>query len=456
VSDILFSSATAAAGMVRRREVSAIELTRALLARIDAVDPAVNAVVELRRDAALREAAAADRALRRSDPGPLHGVPMTVKEAFDVAGMHSTWGHPAFRDWLAGSDATVVRRLREAGVVVVGTTNVHVMLADFGRTANDLYGVTGNPWDLTRTPGGSGGGGAAALAAGMTFLEYGSDLAGSIRIPAALCGVYGLRPTPGIVPLTGFQPPDAPRAPGEPMSMSAIGPLARSAADLRTALRVTAGPEAPAANRRSVPPPRHGRLRDFRVGVVLDDDRAPVTSEVGTRLADVVDALVRRGAAVVEGWPEGVDPVRSAEAFGFHVELFLASQDPDQSVARSSEIPSRERERAAVRAAWGRYFEHVDVFLCPASFTGLSPRRPPVRAAHDRDARGRAGLRRPHLLDRPRVARRAAERRRAGREDARRLPVGVQIVGPAGEDDTPITFAALLAEVAGGYEPPPL
>jgi amidase len=157
--------------VVRRKEVSSRELTELLLARIDAINPDVNAVVELRHEEALKEADAADRAAADAVSGALHGVPMTVKESFNVAGLHTTWGNPAFKDYLADTDATVVRRLRQAGAVIVGKTNVHAMLADYGQTANEIYGVTSNPWDLTRTPGGSTGGGAAALAAGLTFLE---------------------------------------------------------------------------------------------------------------------------------------------------------------------------------------------------------------------------------------------------------------------------------------------
>ena len=201
VNEMLTGSAGAVADLIRRRELSSAELTRLVLDRIDAVNPELNAVVELRREAALREAAAADEAIARGEQaGPLHGVPMTVKEAFQVTGLHSTWGNAAFRDFIASRDAAVVRRLREAGAVITGTTNVAFMLGDFAQTANDLYGVTSNPWDTSRVPGGSSGGSAAAVAAGMSFLEYGSDMAGSIRIPAAFCGVYGLKPSAGIVP----------------------------------------------------------------------------------------------------------------------------------------------------------------------------------------------------------------------------------------------------------------
>jgi amidase len=177
VEQILFGSATAATEMLGGGQISSRELTRLALARIDAVNPSLNAVVELRREAALREAAAADEAIARGElTGPLHGVPVTVKEAIQVAGMRSTWGNPAFKDFVADSDATVVQRLRRAGAIVVGTSNVAFMLADFAQTANQLYGVTNNPWDIARTPGGSSGGAAAAIAAGLSFLDYGSDL----------------------------------------------------------------------------------------------------------------------------------------------------------------------------------------------------------------------------------------------------------------------------------------
>jgi amidase len=262
----LFRSATDAVQAIRRKELSSRELTETLLARIEAVNTAVNAVVELRSEAALQEAVAADEAIARGyAAGVLHGVPMTIKDSFNVAGLHTTWGNPAFKDFVADSDATVARRLRQAGAIIVGKTNVAFMLGDFGQTANELYGVTNNPWDTTRTPGGSSGGTAAALSAGMTFLEYGADLVGSIRIPASFCGVNGLKPSAGIVPLTGFQPPGSPAVPSDMMYMSAVGPLGRSAHDLRTALSVTGGPEDQVAKAYSwaLSPSRHTRLEDF-------------------------------------------------------------------------------------------------------------------------------------------------------------------------------------------------
>jgi amidase len=447
--------------MLRCKEISSRELTEELLARIDSVNPALNAVVELRREAALQEATTADEAITRGgDVGPLHGVPMTIKDSFNVAGLHTTWGNPAFKDFVADSDATVAQRLRQAGAIIVGKTNVAFMLSDFGQTANELYGVTNNPWDTTRTPGGSSGGTAAASSAGMTFLEYGSDLVGSIRIPASFCGVYGLKPSAGIVPLTGFQPPGSPAGQSDMMYMSAVGPLGRSAHDLRTALSVTGGPEGQVAKAYSwaLSTSRHTRLEDFRVGVVLDHEHAPVTSEVLTQLSDAVDALARAGATVVEGWPDGVDPVRNYESFGFHVRLFFAFQQPGEDFATVSQVIEHEHRRMASRAAWSRHFDDVaDVFLCPVNFTPAFPHD--ARPFEERTITTPEGERsyndqafwvsHASLPGLPAVSA-PIERTPSG------LPVGAQIMGPLYEDDTAITFAELFTDVIGGYEPPPL
>jgi amidase len=456
--DILFRSATDTADALRRGELSSRELTGMLLDRIEAVDPAVNAVIALRRDAALREAAEADDT-PADGRGPLHGVPMTVKDCFAVAGMPTTWGNPAFADGVADTDATVVRRLREAGAIVVGKTNVAFMLGDFAQTANELYGVTNNPWDPAYVPGGSSGGAAAAVAAGMSFLEYGSDLVGSVRIPAGFCGVYGLRPSVSTVPLSGFQPPGPPAPPSDMRYLSAVGPLARSAGDLRTALRVTAGPEgrAAAAYSWALPAPRHDRLSGFRVGVVLDHPLAPVSSEVGGPLSDAVDALARTGATVVEGWPDGVDPARCSESFGYHVGLFFAFVEPGDVSGQLAELVEHENRRMAARAAWERYFADVDVFVCPVNFTPAFGHD--TRPFGERTVATPAGER-PYQDQSFWVAHAAlaglpALSAPVGRTGGG-LPVGMQVIGPLYEDDTAITFAELLADEIGGYVPPPL
>jgi amidase len=451
----LFESATRAAAMIRAREISSRELTTALLERIDAVNPGLNAITVLRREEALREADAADRT---PAAGPLHGVPMTIKDGFHVAGLPTTWGNPAFRELVADADATVVGRLkRDAGAIIVGKTNVAFMLSDFGQTTNDVYGTTANPWDSSRTAGGSSGGAAAAVAAGLTFLEYGSDLAGSIRIPASLCGGYGLKPTYGVVPTTGFQPPGPlapPRDIGQP---GTVGPMARSAADLRTALRVTAGPEAPdsVAYRWQLPRPRRTRLADLRIGVVLDHEAAPVTGDVGAVLSDTVDGLARAGARIVPGWPAGVDPLRDGETFGFILRMFFAFQgggaDPTAGTLPVSDFVEHESRRIAVRAAWDRYFSDIDVFACPATFTTAFPHddRPyDERTIGDRPYQDLAFWVPPASLPGLPAVVAPAGLTPAG------LPVGLQLIGPRFEDDTAITAAELMDEVTGGYRRP--
>jgi amidase len=283
-----------------------------------------------------------------------------------------------------------------------------------------------NPWDHARTPGGSSGGAAAALAAGLSFLDYGSDLAGSIRIPAAYCGVYGLKPTAGTVSLQGFQPPGPPAELSREFP-SAVGPLARSAADLRLALSVTADA--------ALAPSRRARLEDFRVGVVLDDPHCPATEDVGKVLSDAVDALARAGVRITEGWPDGVDPVAQAESFGFQVELFFAAQDGRELTG----IAGQERRRTAFTAAWGRYFRDADVFLCPTVFTTAFPHED--RHRYDDQVFWIAQASLPGL---PAVSAPAGGA----------LPVGLQVVGPAREDNTTITFAELAADVVGGFTAP--
>ncbi len=240
--------------------------------------------------------------------------------------------------------------------------------------------------------------------------------------------------------------------------MSSVGPLARSAGDLRTALAVTGGPEGQAAEAYawSLAPPRHRRLGEFRVGVVLDHQQAPVSSEVAAPLSDAVDALARAGATVVEGWPDGVDPVRSYESFGFHLRLFFAYQEPGAGFASLPEVIEQEARRMAARAAWSRYFDDIDVFVCPANFTPAFPHD--GRPFEERTITTPEG-RRPYQdqafwvshASLPGLPALAAP---LGRTPGG-LPVGAQIVGPLHEDDTAITFAELLADVIGGYEPPP-
>jgi amidase len=454
VNEIWHGTAGEALAMLRSGRISSLELTQLVLERVDEANPRLNAVVEVAREAALVAAADADRARAAGQDLPLLGLPLTVKEAFRVAGLHSTWGVAAFRDNVADRDATVVRRLRRSGAVVAGTSNVAAMLGDFGQSANEVYGATRNPWDTERSPGGSSGGAAAAVAGGMSFLEYGSDLAGSIRIPAAFCGVYGLKPTAGTVPGSGFAPSGTPDAqPSDLTTLTTLGPLARSAGDLRTALTVTAGPEDPVAQAYawSLAPSRHRQLADYRVAVVFDHPAAPVSADIQATLRSTVDALVSAGARVVEGWPSDVDAVASHDSFGFFVQAFLALAT-GSDFDRMPEFLGHERRRLSARDAWRRHFETADVFLCPVAFT--------TAIAHDqRPFADRTIGDRPYTdltfwVSQASLPGLPALSAPIGRT-SEGLPIGLQIIGPSHEDDTAITFAELLADLVGGYEPPP-
>jgi hypothetical protein len=269
MTDAPFRSALDLAAAIRARQVGARELLDLYVDRIGRLDPRINAVVVRDEEAARAQADAADAALAKGTlRGPLHGVPMTVKESFDLAGHPTTWGLPDYREHRAAEDALAVQRLKAAGAVVFGKTNVPVLLADW-QSYNPIYGCTNNPWDVTRSPGGSSGGSAAALAAGLTALEMGSDIGASIRNPAHYCGVYGHKPTWGICPPRGHGLDGALTV----ADIAVIGPLSRSAGDLRVALEAMAGPDEIEAGAwtLTLSAARRQRLKDWRVAVMLDD-----------------------------------------------------------------------------------------------------------------------------------------------------------------------------------------
>src|SRR5262245_48275147 len=265
--DVPFRSAKQLAALVRSKKIGCVELLDLYLERMRRLNPRINAIVATDVEGARKRARAADRALaRRQVWGPLHGVPMTIKESYDVVGLPTTWGVPELKDNQPKKNALAVDRLLAAGAVLFGKTNVPLYLADY-QSYNSIYGTTNNPWDLSRSPGGSSGGSAAALAAGLTGLEAGSDIGSSIRNPAHYCGVYGPKPTYGIVPPRGQALPGVVAA-GD---ISVIGPMGRSAADLALGLDAMAGADAidGAGWQLRLPAPRKRRLRDYRVGVVL-------------------------------------------------------------------------------------------------------------------------------------------------------------------------------------------
>ncbi|MCP5373247.1 MAG: amidase [Hyphomicrobiales bacterium] len=479
--DLAFAPAQELARRVRDRETTARDLLEMYLDRVARLNPAVNAVVELRADAARAEADAADAELAGAGPrGPLHGVPMTVKESFDLAGTPTTWGMPALRDNRPETTALAVQRLQAAGAVVFGKTNVPLMLADW-QSFNDIHGTCNNPWDPARGPGGSSGGAAAALAAGLTGLELGSDIGASIRNPAHYCGVYGHKPTYGVVPVEGQRFPGAVTDP----DIAVAGPLARAAEDLAVSLDVTAGPGSAdaAAWRLDLPRPRKTDLSQFRVGVMLTDPNCDQDSELTDRLQTTVDTLARAGVQVDDRARPPLDTTEShrvyltllraathsrlpREVFERHREAAAARADDDFSYAamvdRAASLHHRDwiatnEARGRLRLAWAEFFRDYDLLLCPAAASAAFPHDHEGERA-DRtiliDGQPRLGVDQLFWAGLPGVVFLPATVAPAGLTRSG-LPCGLQIVGPYLEDHTCIEFARLMAGAVGGFQPPP-
>jgi amidase len=281
-----FSPATQLLGGLRAGEVSSRELLETCLMRVERLNPGLNAVVTLDAAGARSRADAADaRRTGMGAVGALHGLPATIKDSFETAGLRTTSGAPVYSKHVPGTNADAVQRLEDAGSLVFGKTNVPIYAGDL-QSYNVLFGATNNPWDTTRTCGGSSGGAAAAVDAGLAAFELGSDIGGSIRIPAHFCGVYGHKPSFGAIPLRGHIPPP-PGSLSAP-DMAVAGPIARSAGDLELLLGVLAGADtqARAGWQAVLPGPRARRLQDYRVGLWLDDPALPVDDEVSTNPGD--------------------------------------------------------------------------------------------------------------------------------------------------------------------------
>jgi amidase len=465
------------------RQVSSRELVDRAIARIEATDGAINAVVVRDFERARAAAAEADAALARGERRPLLGIPMTIKEAVNLAGLPTTWGIPAFKDWRPNEDAVTAARLKAAGAVILGKTNLPLRLADW-QSYNDIYGATNNPWDLGRTPGGSSGGAAAALAAGYVPLELGSDIAGSIRAPAHYCGVFGHKPSYGVVPLRGHQVPRT-EASGGDGGLSVVGPLARSAADLELALDVLAGPDRDeaVAYRLVLPAARHDELRRFRVLVIDTHPLHPAAESVRLAIRQLAERLGRAGATVADRSPLLPDLAQIARTFVPMLSSYVSQGRPreyyagieatlttlpadDQSLLtlllRGAVLSHRDwlaanATRARLARQWRELNRDWDVVLCPAMSTPAFPHD------HSPDARARRididGKAYPYLdqFFWPAIATLLGLPTTVapiGRSPEG-LPIGVQIIGPQLEDRTTLAFARLIEREFGGFVPPP-
>src|SRR5215472_14676642 len=481
MDDRAFASATRLAGEIRDRRIGCAELLDVYLARAERLNPALNAIVVWQAEQARERAHAADAALARGERwGPLHGVPMTVKESFNVAGLPTTFGNPLWKDNIPPANAFLIDRLLEAGAVVFGKTNVPYMLAD-AQSYNNIYGTTNNPWDTARSPGGSSGGEAATLAAGLSALGAGSDIAGSLRNPAHYCGVYAHKPSWGLISTRGHAPPGI----LTPTDISVVGPMARHAEDLDLALGVLAGPDLlqRTAWRIELPPPRRRRLSEFRVAVWASSPLCRIDTSVSDLFDRAIDVILRAGATVDDAARPGIDEREHHRLFMLLLRAATASRMRDEDFARQQEIAATLTDddlsdRAAVargatllhrtwgnaneartklRYTWHEFFKRFDVLLTPVAATAAFPHdHNPNRDERTVSVNGKsapyaeqlffAGLASLSYLP--------ATAAPIGLTGAG-LPVGLQIIGPEGEDPTTIEFARLLAAEIGGFAPPP-
>ncbi len=481
MTDIAIEPAHRLARRIKAREIGCSELLEACLGRLERFNPTLNAVIWQDLEQARDRAQEADAALSRGeDWGPLMGIPTTIKESFNFAGAPTTWGIPEYADNTASQHSVATQRLLDAGAVIYGKTNVPLYLSDW-QSYNKIYGTTNNPWDLSRTPGGSSGGSAVSLATGMAAMEIGSDIGASIRNPAHYCGVCGHKPTHNIVSLRGHTSDGSLAHP----DISVGGPLARSVSDLEIALDVLAGPdEIEAAGwRLELPAPRATAFKDFRVAVMVDDACVATDEEYQQKILDLAKALDDAGAKVsLTARPE----VDMARAFWIYMRLLrsftmgrlpdedlviwaerLAALEPGEEgrladVARASHLSHKDwldahEEREQHRWAWHRFFQDWDVLLAPVAAGPAFPhdqeverifRTIPVngRPENTTDQLFWAGLF--GVVSLPSTVC-PLPLHSSG------LPLGLQIVGPQFGDRTTLAFGKLVEEAFGGYRPPP-
>ena len=480
MDELAFSDATSLVARIKSKEISSLELLEHYLDRIDKYNNQVNAIVGTQVDVAMARAKAADEALAKGeDWGPLHGLPMTVKESFNIEGMPTTWGDPSYKDNIASEDAVACKRLQDAGAVIFGKTNVPIYLADF-QSYNAIYGTTNNPHNLDCIPGGSSGGAAAALAAGFTGLELGSDIGGSIRNPAHYCGVFGHKPTWGTLPMRGHSLEDD----VSPPDISVIGPLARSAEDLKLVMGIVGGADEihQPGWTLSFGEDKKADLSEYKVAVWANDEIAPVDATVEQRVLDIAALVAEAGGQVNYDIRPDFDAAESHKRYSqlLHSalsvrqsdEMFEANLKRLQGLKRDDTSQLAEVTRAAtlyfkdwysfnesrnkMRWAWHEYFKDVDILLAPVCMTSAFKHDHNPRLSQRMiDVNGTSvnyfsqvfwsGLTGVSYLPSTVVP--------TGL-DSQGLPIGVQIIGREMGDLITIEFARKIAEQIGGFVPP--
>lgn len=458
--------ATRVAAAIARRDMSAREYLSLLLGRISRYNASLNLVTTIDERALQWAKEADDATVRGALAGRLHGVPMTVKDSLSTADLRTTAGAVELTGHVPGQDAEAVGALRRAGAIVFGKTNVPAHCMDV-QTANDVFGVSRNPWRPDRTPGGSSGGGAGAVAAGLTSAELGSDIAGSIRIPAGNCGIFGHKPSFGIVPLGGHLPPYQPTQP----DLAVVGPLGRSVDDLRLLLDVITAshPFDRPAWRLALPPARQVR----RVAIWEDDPYCPVDWEVRAAVTRAGLLLAEAGIEVEPASPAGVTLSANDDVFRRSLAGAVPADDTgggsqegeSQGAGLGAEFADQRHtdwlraqdRRTRIRRAWHRFFQRYDLILLPVSACPAIPhdQRPFAERRIVIDGAERpywdqivwAGLAGVSHLPTTVVP---------VRLDAVGAPIGVAVAGPYLEDLTTLAGAALLADHVGGIGVPSL
>ncbi|HEX8212533.1 MAG TPA: amidase family protein, partial [Longimicrobium sp.] len=452
--NLVFASTADLAAAIRTGQISAVEALQAYLAQIARHNPTLNAVITLDAERAAVRAQEADAALRRGELwGPLHGVPFTLKDAHATAGMRTTTGFPPL-DHVPQADGTVAARLTAAGGVLMGKTNVPVMLADV-QTTNPIFGRTANPWDIARTCGGSSGGAAAAVAAGITPFEIGTDLSGSIRIPAAYCGVFGLKPTEHRVSLAGLIP-GLPPVPSVRI-MSCIGPLARTVEDLGLLYRIIAGPDGCDTDVPPVPAPEVPALAlpGLRIAYAPTFPGVPVAAAIREAIADVAERLQRAGAIVAAPPLPTADIQATLARAGALLRMVVGAFQVDAHEAPTSLAAYLEalHWRDEELRAWEQFFTTWDALLCPASMITAFPHCAPGAPLHVDGAAAPYELVSAHSFlfnytGHPAVTLPVAR-------DGAGLPIGVQLVGKRWDESRLLGMAAALVDVTGPFQAPP-
>ena len=458
MEDLIFASVTDLAQAIRTKDVSSLEVVKAYLARIEAVNPSLNAVVQLASETALKEAGEADKAVASRDiKGPLHGVPMTIKDSFDTAGVISTWGTPGRAGYIPQRDATVVARLKAAGAILLGKTNTPEFTLSF-ETDNPIYGRTNNPYNLERTCGGSSGGAAAIVSTGGSPFDIGTDTGGSIRLPAHFCGIAGIKPTSGRVPRTGHAVP-----PGSLLdAFTQVGPMARYVADLALLLPLIAGPDGRDTFIAPVPlhDPKAVDLTDLRGTFHTDNGLRTPIPEIVEAVQSSVTALETAGMIFEEKRPPGIEETLdlfsrlfSGWDGGAWTGLMLerAGTPPDQTSLLRSGPDSAARGDEIVRLIdrWDRFRARMLAFMSDYDLI-IAPVNAYPAIPHGSLGDRFDGF--SYTLSYNLTGWPGAVVRVGAAENG--LPIGVQIVAKPWREDVALAVAQQLEESLGGWQSP--